>query len=245
MSHGIATPTHPLAHYPAAGHGDVPLWADPQDVDGAPRLLALHVSALPAGSVSRHGITITHTSDLSHPAWLGYAGLRRGDPGTWGQRGRDQAVVAYAAAHYPLWRHELARQSLVSGAFDEHFTVLGQTETTVCIGDAYRIGEATVQVSSPHQPETDLSQRLQVPDLAQRLLTSGRTGWCYRVLGEGYIQEGQPLILQDRPYPEWPVARVLAVCLAHRHHALPATTAVADLRGCTQLSQSWRRLLGT
>src|SRR5947208_2482976 len=44
--------------------------------------------------------------------------------------GPDQAVLAYAAAHYPLWAKELGRE-LPSGGFAENFTVEGQDEDTV------------------------------------------------------------------------------------------------------------------
>ena len=36
---------------------------------------------------------------------------------------------------------------------------------------------------------------------------SGWTGWYVRVIEEGEIHQGDELILQHRPYPEWTIRR--------------------------------------
>src|SRR5215813_2554808 len=45
----------------------------------------------------------------------------------------SQAVLLYAAAHYPLWRAELRRPEIGPGGFGENFTLDGLSETTACI----------------------------------------------------------------------------------------------------------------
>ena len=52
----------------------------------------------------------------------------------------DQAVLLYAAAHYPVWQEELGRSEIGPGGFGENFTIDGLTEATACIGDTYAIG---------------------------------------------------------------------------------------------------------
>lgn len=47
----------------------------------------------------------------------------------------NQAVLLYAAAHYPRWREELGLAEIGPGGFAENFTVDGLTEATACIGD--------------------------------------------------------------------------------------------------------------
>lgn len=119
--------------------------------------------------------------------------------------GPEKAVLAYAADHYPLWRSELEPLELPYGTFGENFTIAGLTEETVCIGDIYIIGGAIVQISQPRQPCWKLARRWQVKDLVIRVPANGRTGWYFRVLKEGYIEQGVPVILLDRPYPQWPI----------------------------------------
>jgi MOSC domain-containing protein YiiM len=60
-----------------------------------------------------------------------------------------QAVLLYAAAHYPAWRSELGLPEIGPGGFAENFTLDGLSEATACIGDTYAIGEARIQVTGP------------------------------------------------------------------------------------------------
>jgi MOSC domain-containing protein YiiM len=153
--------------------------------------------------------------------------------------GPDKAVLAYNAGHYPYWRSHLQRPDLPYGAFGENFTVVGQTEEDVCIGDIYGIGTATVQVSQPRQPCWKLSRRWRIEDLAQQVIANGRSGWYLRVLNPGIVQPGLTLGLQARPYPQWPVA------LAHSimHHRLQPPAATLALADCEALSANWRAKL--
>ena len=147
-------------------------------------------------------------------------GDRQGDIENHG--GPDKAALAYAAAHYPLWRGELGRE-LPHGGFGENFTVRGQDETTVCIGDVYAIGEARVQVSQPRIPCWKIARRWGIKDLPARVQRTGRTGWYLRVLVEGHVAPGDDIVLLDRPHAEWPVIRASQILYARPH-------SVADVR---------------
>lgn len=122
--------------------------------------------------------------------------------------GPDKAVCVYSADHYPAWREELALPSMEAGAFGENFTVSGQTESDVCVGDIYRIHEAIVVVSQPRSPCWKLARRWNMPDLPRRFLRSGRTGWYLRVAQTGYVHAGAAIELLARPNPKWTIARV-------------------------------------
>jgi MOSC domain-containing protein YiiM len=63
------------------------------------------------------------------------------------------------------------------------------TEEAVCIGDAFGMGEARVQVSQPRQPCWKLSRRWRIEDLAGQVQSTARTGWYFRVLVEGSVAE--------------------------------------------------------
>ena len=43
------------------------------------------------------------------------------------------------------------------------------------------------------------------------MVRSGRSGWYYRVLAEGVLQAGDPVRLAERPYPELPFTRLVAI----------------------------------
>jgi len=124
-------------------------------------------------------------------------------------------------------------------AFGENFTIAGSREENVCIGDTYRVDEVLVQVSQPRVPCWKLGRRWNLPDLAKRVETSGRTGWYLRVLREGSVKAGLPLELIERPFPQWPVSRASEVLRARKANPHDA----AALAKCELLSWSWRETL--
>lgn len=150
--------------------------------------------------------------------------------------GREKAILAYAADHYSWWRSHLNLPDLPYGGFGENLTVAEQDENSVCVGDTYALGEVRLQVSQPRQPCWKLSRRWRIQDLAVQVQKNGRSGWYFRVLQPGYIEAGQPLVLQERPHPEWTIA------LANRvmHHQRSDRAAAAALAACPLLSDSWR-----
>lgn len=66
--------------------------------------------------------------------------------------GADKALHHYPAEHYSSWREELARSDLLPGSFGENLATFGLIEDTVCIGDIFALGTATVQISQGRQP---------------------------------------------------------------------------------------------
>jgi MOSC domain-containing protein YiiM len=153
--------------------------------------------------------------------------------------GEDKAVLCYAASHYLEWREALHRPDLPHGAFGENFTIEGQNEELVCVGDTYSLGEAIVQVSQPRQPCWKLAWRWRIKELTAYVERSGRTGWYIRVLQEGEVRAGLPLTLLDRPYPEWTVMRAGKVMRNRRKDP----EAAGELAGVELLAASWREHL--
>ena len=152
--------------------------------------------------------------------------------------GAEQAVLLYAASHYPLWESEWGRP-LEPGAFGENLSVEGLAEDSVCIGDVLEIGEARLQVSQPREPCSTLARRHQVPDMIALVRRNGRSGWYLRVLGEGRLEAGQPVRRAERPHPEWTVRRAATVMLARGGDR----EAAAALAACPALSPGWRARL--
>ena len=138
--------------------------------------------------------------------WLGLEGDQVGNPQVHG--GPDQAVLAYASEHYPLWRAEGVAAG--PGQFGENLLLAGLTDREACIGDRFALGEAIVQVSHPRQPCNTLARHFQRADIVPRVWSLARGGWYLRVLREGWLEAGMERALQDRPNPGATVARVLA-----------------------------------
>lgn len=154
--------------------------------------------------------------------------------------GPDKAVCAYSAEHYPGWRALLAPVEVPFGAFGENVTVEDMTENIVCIGDVFRVGTATLQVSQPRQPCANVSKRWNCPDLPARIVETGRTGFYLRVLEVGEIGAGDTLVLLERAHAGWTLAR--ANTLMYDDAADRAETEA--LRALPLLSAEWKRILG-
>ncbi|MEO9613463.1 MAG: MOSC domain-containing protein [Nitratireductor sp.] len=169
----------------------------------------------------------------------GLVGDQQGDRKHHG--GPEKALHHYPADHYPAWcdhHPDIAATLATIGAFGENLSSRGVTEADICIGDVFRLGGATVQVSQGRQPCWRLNERFGERQMARRVQESGRTGWYYRVLEEGDIQAGMTAELIDRPAGTWTLARL--------SHTLYRDTlnndALAEMAELAILSTSWRDL---
>ena len=104
--------------------------------------------------------------------------------------GPDKAVYVYPSEHYPLWQAELPGMRLAYGAFGENFTTKGLDESSVHLGDQFRIGDAIVEVTQPRMPCYKLAIRFERPDMPKRFHASGRCGFYLVVLREGEVGVG-------------------------------------------------------
>ena len=153
--------------------------------------------------------------------------------------GVDKAVNAYPAEHYSHWRQNLPQLDMSYGAFGENFTTSGLLEDEVCIGDVFKTGNAIVQISQPRQPCWKLEQRWGVKDFMSQVNKTGKTGWYLRVLQEGYVEAGNEIVLVERPFPQWTIARANAVMRNRKTDPLSAWT----LARCAALAPSWQQNL--
>jgi len=122
--------------------------------------------------------------------------------------GRDKAVYAYPAGHYPWWRTELPEMTLPYGMFGENFTTEGLNESTVNIGDEFRVAAAKVMVVQPRMPCYKLGVRFGRADIIKRFYQSRRTGFYLRVLEEGEVGAGDILELVKRGAGEVTIADI-------------------------------------
>jgi MOSC domain-containing protein YiiM len=150
--------------------------------------------------------------------------------------GPDQAVLAYAAAHYPRWRSEWGRDDVTHGGFGENLTVEGLDELTVCLGDRWRIGSVVLEVTKPRSPCNRLAWFQRREDLIQRVRLTGRSGWYLRVLTPGQLAAGMPIDVIERRCPDFSVRRA-ALAMGDRTHN-PAEASA--LMRCEALAADWR-----
>ncbi len=151
-----------------------------------------------------------------------------------------QAVLMYAASHYPTWREELNMPEIGPGGFGENFTVEGFSEKNVAIGDVFALGKARVQVTWPRYPCYKIERRWSLEGLTARVAATGRTGWYCQVLKEGQVEPGMRLELVERPYPDY----IIALLNDFGHARLKDPVLAHELAACPLLGKVWQELVG-
>lgn len=185
------------------------------------------------------GIAKTPVKDPIMLGPTGFEGDAQGDTKHHG--GLEKAVHHYPFEHYVTWAAEIGPHARLAepGAFGENLSTLGLTEDVVAIGDIFSLGSAVLQVSQGRQPCWKLNERFEIPDMARRVQTSGRTGWYYRVLQQGEVRPMDSLTLVERPAPSWTLRRIWHCFYVDRLNQAELN-ALAQL---PQLAEGWRRTL--
>ena len=136
--------------------------------------------------------------------------------------GEHRAVYVYQLESYRYWEEELGRSDFTYGQFGENFTVQGLADDVVCIGDRYRIGGATFEVTQPRVTCFRLGIRMDEPRMPSLLVAHHRPGFYLRVLEEGPVQAGDAIT---------------------RLHTGPEELSVADVDGLLYLPHRSRPML--
>ncbi|KGF72719.1 molybdenum cofactor biosysynthesis protein [Neosynechococcus sphagnicola sy1] len=143
--------------------------------------------------------------------------------------GTEKAIYAYPMEHYAYWRQELPDQELPWGAFGENLTIEGLSETTVNIGDRFRIGTAEVMVTQPRFPCFKLNLKFGRDDMVKRFLNSRLSGIYFSVVKEGEVGAGDEIAQVSRDENNITVADIVKIyvreaddILVHRALQVPA-----------------------
>lgn len=157
--------------------------------------------------------------------------------------GRDKAIHHYPTDHYGYWASEIGAHPLLvgPGAFGENISTTGLVEDQVCIGDRFSLGTALIEVSQGRQPCWKLGHRFGLQRVTGLVVSSGRSGWYYRVLEPGIVKSGDDLVLLERYWPEWTVQRVFRLLIggkASRDHA-----SLDALQEVSVLAENWKARL--
>ena len=107
--------------------------------------------------------------------------------------GPNKAVYAFPFEHYAYYQEKFGQEQFEFGQFGENLTTEGMLESDVRIGDRYRVGEVVFEVSQPRSPCFKFAIKMGSPDAIKACLSSGKTGFYFRVLSEGMIQSGDTI----------------------------------------------------
>lgn len=170
---------------------------------------------------------------------LGLRGDFHADPQAHG--GPEKAVHQYAASNYRrLAAHapEIADR-FSTGSIGENISADGWDETSVHIGDVFRIGSVLLQVSQPRSPCWKIDSRYGVAGLAAFIVAQRIPGWYYRVLEPGVLEAGDSITLIERMANAPSLDHFLAVQSAHR----PTLAELQEISTAPGLADTWRERL--
>ncbi|MCD8916019.1 MOSC domain-containing protein [Staphylococcus simulans] len=196
--------------------------------------------AYAVNKLEQQWMTAAFKKPMKNPVFLTHTGLEGDDVGDKKHHGGpEKALFAYSVIHYEKWTEEYPDTTFSVGTNGENVSVSDMDETTVCIGDIYRVGEALVQVSQPRRPCWKPGRRVGWIEFGRRIQETGRTGWYFRVLEEGRIQQGDTFELMERPCPKWSIAEMNDV-LYHHTDNVPL---MRRLMECEYTPESWQHEL--
>lgn len=127
-------------------------------------------------------------------------------------------------------------EALVPGSLGENISTSGLTERNVHIGDVYRVGGVTLQVSQPRSPCWKINHRFSTEGMSLVVARERITGWYYRVIEAGTIRPGDRMQLIERTAERFSIEQFWNVESAHspRIEDMLALIAVAGL------AQDWK-----
>jgi ferredoxin-NADP reductase/MOSC domain-containing protein YiiM len=111
-----------------------------------------------------------------------------------GHGGEHRAVFLYQIESYRYWQEQLDRDDFEYGQFGENFTVQGLPDDHVRVGDRYRIGTAIFEVTQPRVTCYRVGLRMDDPRMPALLVSHHRPGFYFRVLREGTVRAGDPIV---------------------------------------------------
>lgn len=155
--------------------------------------------------------------------------------------GPEKALHQYALQSYEIMVSKFPELQgiAVPGSIGENISSLQLTESTVYIGDSYRIGNILVQVSQPRSPCWKINHKYGVEKLSLFIERQHITGWYYRVLETGRVHVGDEIKLVERPNESVSVAHFLTITKQHR----PNLEALDTLIRCEGLNNEWKAKL--
>jgi MOSC domain-containing protein YiiM len=122
--------------------------------------------------------------------------------------GRDQAVYAYAREDLDAWQNELERP-LPSGTFGENLTTRGIDVNEALVGERWRIGtEVVLQVTLPRVPCRTFATWLELEGWVKTFTLRAMPGAYLRVVREGSVSPGDPVVVEHQPDHDVSVATV-------------------------------------
>jgi MOSC domain-containing protein YiiM len=152
--------------------------------------------------------------------------------------GPEKAVHLYPAAHYAKLaeRFPEAASQLIPGSLGENISCAELDESSVRIGDIYRLGNARLQVCQPRNPCWKIDDRFNADGMAAFIAETNLTGWYWRVVQPGSVQPGATLELDEAASSALSLAAAMTLWQEHR----PQPDNLEQLAATPGIASGWQ-----
>ncbi|HIP36754.1 MAG TPA: MOSC domain-containing protein [Crocinitomix sp.] len=114
--------------------------------------------------------------------------------------GLDKACYIYSYQSYGYWKKLYPKLSLDFGMFGENVTIDKLDESKIFIGDIYKLGDATVQVTQPRQPCFKLGIRFGNQKIVKQFINAPFPGVYLKVIEKGKVAPNDKFQLIERQH---------------------------------------------
>jgi MOSC domain-containing protein YiiM len=196
---------------------------------GLPKLVGFETTSLPETAIEKRAV--------SGPVRITAAGVEGNGVGDRANHGDEfMRVYAYAEEDYRWWETELdlPPTSLRPGLFGEQLTTEGIDLNAALMGETWRVGSAVLQIAHVRTPCLTFKGWMghtghDPTAWVRRFALAGRPGPYFRVIEEGTVAAGDPIVVLDRPDHDVSVAMTFRALLIEPR-LLPRLLAVDGLK---------------
>lgn len=193
---------------------------------GLPRAVPYETTSLPTTGIEKHPV--------DGPVRITFAGVEGNAVADTANHGDEyMRVYAYSVEDYAWWSAELLRE-LRPGLFGEQLTTEGIDLNAAVVGETWRVGSARLQIAHVRTPCLTFKGWMGANGYdptawVKRFALAGRPGPYFRVLEEGVVTVGDPILVEDRPDHGVTVAGLFAAVTV-APSLLPRVAAVPGLK---------------
>lgn len=104
--------------------------------------------------------------------------------------GEFKACYLFSANQYPFWQNLYPNLNWTYGMLGENLTIEDLNETQLFVGDIYKLGGATVQITIPREPCYKFAHKFDNDAVLQQFIDNGYSGSYVKVIEEGEVKVG-------------------------------------------------------
>ncbi len=150
--------------------------------------------------------------------------------------GYDKAVYVYAVEDYQWWSEQLGGAGVGPGTFGENLTTEGVELSAAAIGERWRVGSVTFEVSEPRLPCYKLGIRMGDSDFVDLFDDASRFGTYLRIVGDGELSAGDEITRVGAPG-----GALVIGDLVEAHHR-PTSELLGRIAASAEVPQRWRAM---